>query len=83
MLEHYSHIRLDAKRQAVEAQSQMGKASGHVTNHVTNGVAEDLPETANPGKDWSGREDLNSDPPVPNQIPELVEIGRILLIVID
>lgn len=38
MLEHYSHIRLDAKRQAVEALSQRGKAGGHVTNHVTNQV---------------------------------------------
>ncbi|SRR6266849_1593932 len=65
MLEHYSHIRLDAKRQAVEALSQMGKASGHVTNHVTNEVAEDLPETATPRKDWSGREDLNLRPPGP------------------
>jgi integrase len=65
MLEHYSHIRLDAKRQAVEALSQRGKTGGHVTNHVTNGVAEDLPETATPRKDWSGREDLNLRPPGP------------------
>jgi integrase len=65
MLEHYSHIRLDAKRQAVEALSQMGKASGHVTNHVTNGVAEDLPKTTTPRKYWSGREDLNLRPPGP------------------
>jgi len=65
MLEHYSHIRLDAKRQAVEALSQRGKPTGHVTNHVTNGVTEDLPETANQRKDWSGREDLNLRPPGP------------------
>jgi integrase len=65
MLEHYSHIRLDAKRQAVEALSQRGKTRGHVTNHVTNGVAEDLPETATPRKHWSGREDLNLRPPGP------------------
>jgi hypothetical protein len=65
MLERYSHIRLEAKRQAVEPLSQMGKPTGHVTNHVTNGVTEDLPETANPRKDWSGREDLNLRPPGP------------------
>ena len=65
MLEHYSHIRLDAKRQAVEALSQRGKTGGHVTNHVTNVVTEDLPETATQRKDWSGREDLNLRPPGP------------------
>jgi hypothetical protein len=68
MLEHYSHIRLDAKRQAVEALSQTGKASGHVTNHVTNGVGEALAETATPRKDWSGREDLNLRPPGPEPV---------------
>ena len=65
MLEHYSHIRLDAKRQAVEALSQRGKTDGHVTNHVTNVVGSRSPEPATERKDWSGREDLNLRPPGP------------------
>jgi integrase len=65
MLEHYSHIRLDAKRQAVEALSQRGKPGGHVTKHVTRGVTDDQLESITPRKDWSGREDLNLRPPGP------------------
>jgi len=65
MLEHYSHIRLDAKRQAVKMLSQNGKSGGYVTNHVTNGVNGDTEESGTPTKDWSGREDLNLRPPGP------------------
>jgi len=65
MLEHYSHIRLDAKRQAVEALSQGGKGEGHVTKHVTNEALKGTADTATPRKDWSGREDLNLRPPGP------------------
>jgi integrase len=36
MLEHYSHIRLDAKRTALEALSQRGGRAGYGTNNVTN-----------------------------------------------
>jgi hypothetical protein len=39
MLDHYSHIRLGAKRKALDALSQ----GGHVTNRVTNVVGENLP----------------------------------------
>jgi integrase len=35
MLEHYSHIRLDAKRAALDALSSMSKAVGYDTNHGT------------------------------------------------
>ena len=35
MLEHYSHIRLDAKRSALDALSQGGRA-GYGTNDATN-----------------------------------------------
>jgi hypothetical protein len=42
MFEHYSHVRLDAKRQALDALSRLGKNRGYVTNHVTNTTAEDL-----------------------------------------
>jgi hypothetical protein len=65
MLEHYSHIRLEAKRRAVEVLSQKGRSGSHVTNHVTNGVSEEIEETASPRKEWSGREDLNLQPPGP------------------
>jgi integrase len=65
MLEHYSHIRLDAKREAVEALSQRGKPASHVTNHVTNAVASTSPADATERKNWSGREDLNLRPPGP------------------
>jgi hypothetical protein len=65
MLEHYSHIRLDAKRQAVEALSQGGKTAGHVTNHVTNAIVSKLDARASQRKNWSGREDLNLRPPGP------------------
>ena len=37
MLAHYSHVRLDAKRRALDALSSGQSASGYVTNHVTNG----------------------------------------------
>ena len=65
MLEHYSHIRLQAKRLAVEVLSQKGKSGGHVTNHVANEVIEGAEETGSQRKDWSGREDLNLRPPGP------------------
>lgn len=35
MLEHYSHVRLEAKRRAVEALSQDTRRKGYVTNSVT------------------------------------------------
>ncbi len=65
MMEHYSHIRLDAKRQAVEALSQRGKTGSNVTNHVTNAVPGHSSDSATERKDWSGREDLNLRPPGP------------------
>jgi hypothetical protein len=65
MLEHYSHIRLVAKRRAVEVLSQKGGSGSNVTNHVTNEINGNIPETTSPRKDWSGREDLNLGPPGP------------------
>ena len=69
MLQHYSHIRLEAKRRAVDALSgDNHEAGGYVTKHVTN-RAEEAKEAAGesltPTKDWSGREDLNLRPPGP------------------
>jgi integrase-like protein len=73
MLDHYSHVRLEAKRRAVETLSQnTAEQRGYVTNHVTNG-----PDTAdvlelNRRKDWSGREDLNLRPPGPENTNEVL-----------
>jgi len=67
MLEHYSHIRLEAKRRAVEVLSVKGRSGSNVTNHVTNEVNRDAEETASPRKEWSGREDLNLRPPGPER----------------
>ena len=39
MLQHYSHVRMDAKRRALNALSKGGSG----TNRVTNGVEGDLP----------------------------------------
>ncbi len=64
MLEHYSHVRIEAKRQAVEALGSC-KSAGHVTNHVTNAQVANAATRANERKDWSGREDLNLRPPGP------------------
>jgi hypothetical protein len=74
MLEHYSHIRLQAKRRAVEVLSQKGKSGGHVTNHVTNEVIEGPEETVSQRKDWSGREDLNLRPPGPEQENSKIQV---------
>jgi len=65
MLEHYSHVRLDAKRHAVDALSSVSKGKSYVTNHVTNGLEERQDPLASSTKDWSGREDLNLRPPGP------------------
>ena len=67
MLEHYSHVRLEAKRQAVEALSARNKMADHVTKHVTNGQSESEEEFVNNRKRWSGREDLNLRPPGPEK----------------
>ena len=69
MLQHYSHVRREAKRRAVEALSEGSyEAGGYVTKHVTNKPKEvKTAEVASPNrrKDWSGREDLNLRPPGP------------------
>jgi len=66
MLDHYSHVRLEAKRQAVDALSHNGtRQTGYVTNHVTNDPAMWEILELNRRKDWSGREDLNLRPPGP------------------
>jgi hypothetical protein len=69
MLQHYSHVRLEAKRRAVEALSGgSNEEDGYVTKHVTKGQEQPSDregELLNQTKDWSGREDLNLRPPGP------------------
>jgi integrase len=69
MLQHYSHVRLEAKRRAVEGLSGDGhEPDSYGTNYVTNAQEKEKePEgiSLNPTKDWSGREDLNLRPPGP------------------
>jgi len=69
MLQHYSHVRLEAKRRAVEALSGDSQEVGsYVTKHVTNGqkqINEAEVGSLNERKKWSGREDLNLRPPGP------------------
>jgi hypothetical protein len=43
MLAHYSHVRLDAKRQALDALSSKGSLWGYVTNHDTNAAVAPKP----------------------------------------
>jgi integrase len=45
MLAHYSHVRLEAKRHALEAVNRKAASEAYVTNHVTNGVVQQI---ANP-----------------------------------
>ena len=71
MLQHYSHVRLEAKRKAVEALSgENSESGGYVTNHVTKGQQNSRDAGGNAvtqTKEWSGREDLNLRPLVPKQ----------------
>ena len=65
MLDHYSHVRLEAKRRAVEALSQDTGRKGYVTKYVTDSPDMTTVTAPNGRKEWSGREDLNLRPPGP------------------
>jgi hypothetical protein len=43
MLAHYSHVRLDAKRHALDALSKGGSTGGYVTNNDTNAAPSPKP----------------------------------------
>jgi hypothetical protein len=62
MLEHYSHVRLEAKRKALEALSDK---AGYGTKHVTNGTLQPKPEPQVVEKD--GR-------PVGTRTPDLYRV---------
>jgi len=70
MLEHYSHVRLDLKRKALDGIASRksnveGKQGGYDTNHDTTSFRMPSDGSLSHGKDWSGREDLNLRPPGP------------------
>src|ERR1035438_485325 len=70
MLEHYSHIRLDLKRKALDGlatrrDDSRGKTGGYDTNHDTTSTPGGIAREVSYGKYWSGREDLNLRPPGP------------------
>jgi integrase len=70
MLEHYSHVRLDLKRKALDGlathrANSEGKPSSYDTNYDTTQRSAKSDHDVSYGKDWSGREDLNLRPPGP------------------
>ena len=70
MLEHYSHVRLELKRKALEALqtrsvSYEGKTHSYDTNCDTRHSSGDIEADISCRNDWSGREDLNLRPPGP------------------
>jgi len=70
MLEHYSHVRLDLKRKALDGLSTSRnnlevKPTGYDTNYDTTQASGESDRELTYGKDWSGREDLNLRPPGP------------------
>jgi integrase len=70
MLEHYSHVRLDLKRQALNGLATRrgnsgSKPIGYDANNDTRLPLEEGTLDLTYGKDWSGREDLNLRPPGP------------------
>jgi integrase len=70
MLEHYSHVRLDLKRKALDGLSTRRsnsavKPTSYDTNYDTTQVSRESHHEINHREDWSGREDLNLRPPGP------------------
>ena len=70
MLEHYSHVRLDLKRKALDGLATRkgnseGKRASYDTNYDTMRLSGENDLGLSHRKDWSGREDLNLRPPGP------------------
>ena len=70
MLEHYSHVRLDLKRKALDGLSigttdSQGKSAGYDTKPDTRSLSDQGDYNVSYGKEWSGREDLNLRLPGP------------------
>jgi Phage integrase family len=69
MLEHYSHVRLEAKRRALSTQ-QVRRENADASYDTKNGTSSTTPGNSTDQKDWSGRVDLNHQPPGPDQHSE-------------
>jgi len=70
MLEHYSHIRLDLKRKALDGLATRrtnsgSKSTGYDTNYDTTQAPDSIESDVIYRKEWSGREDSNLRPPGP------------------
>ena len=70
MLEHYSHVRLDLKRKALDGLSthradSSGNRTSYDTSYDTRPTAGGIEAEINYRKEWSGREDSNLRPPGP------------------
>jgi len=67
MLEHYSHVRLDLKRNGLATcrSNLEGKQTGYDTNYDTTQLSLESDRDVSFRKHWSGREDLNLRPPGP------------------
>jgi integrase len=70
MLEHYSHVRLDLKRKALDGLATRrsnleSKPSGYDTNNDTGQASGTIESRLSYSNEWSGREDSNLRPPGP------------------
>jgi integrase len=70
MLEHYSHVRMDLKRKALDGlgsrlSNSGGKSTSYDTNYDTRHTSGDADAEISYRKEWSGREDSNLRPPGP------------------
>jgi len=70
MLEHYSHVRLDLKRKALDGLAtrrgdSLGKTISYDTNYDTMDGVGCIDSDVSQRKEWSGREDSNLRPPGP------------------
>jgi integrase len=77
MLEHYSHVRLDLKRKALDGlatrgSKSEGKPTSHDTNHDTKQSLERIELGLSYRNEWSGREDSNLRPPGPEPTTDVL-----------
>jgi hypothetical protein len=77
MLEHYSHIRLDLKRKALEGlasrrTNSVSKSTSYDTNYDTTQASGHIDSDVTYRKEWSGREDSNLRPPGPEPTTDLL-----------
>jgi integrase len=77
MLEHYSHVRLDLKRKALDGLAtrrgdSLGKTISYDTNYDTIDGLGCIDSEVSQSKEWSGREDSNLRPPGPEPTADVL-----------